>query len=503
MERVGLIDLGSNTARLAIYDVYEGGYFSVVEETKEQIKLGETETGGNLKPTRVLQAITTVKAFKKRCAVYNVEKILAYTTAAVRNAKNQKTFLSDMFAASGVRFTVLSEEEEANRDYYGVINTIEVPKGVICEIGGGSIKLVLYNRRNVIQRLVLPFGAVTLANMFVKEDTSPQKSCELIEEYVKEQLSPIAWLKEIEEDYQLIGVGGSIRSLAKINRKIKKYPMEMVHNYHIEYNDFDYIYNMIKPFDLEKASKIKGLSAARADVFPCALAAIKAFLDFTGFKKITCCSCGIREGIMFNYAMPTTQDKPIVDILGHSIQTQIRKWNLDPAHSEHTFNLAVQLFKQLRVLHKFPRAYVRVLRIASMLYECGKVVKFYDFGKHTSYMLLKSNLYGAPHNDIVLASYICEMYSKEDTSYTEWARYNTILTPEDLEASKKLAVMLQLAVALDVTRGALVTEINCDVLGDSVIMKTEVEGDASLEVKEAVRWALEFKRVFKKNLEII
>jgi len=95
------------------------------------------------------------------------------------------------------------------------------------------------------------------------------------------------------------------------------------------------------------------------------------------------------------------------------------------------------------------------------------------------------------------------MYSKEEASLSEWAQYKPILSDEDYEAVKKLAVILRLAEAFDKSNAGLITEINCDVLGDSVIMKTEVEGDAALEIKEANSIALEFKKVFKKNLEIL
>ena len=73
VERIGLIDLGSNTARLVIFDVLEGGYFMVADEMVEAVRLGETEIDGSLKQTRVMQAINTVKVFKKLCAVFRVD----------------------------------------------------------------------------------------------------------------------------------------------------------------------------------------------------------------------------------------------------------------------------------------------------------------------------------------------------------------------------------------------------------------------------------------------
>ena len=115
VERIGLIDLGSNTARLVIFDVLEGGYFMVADEMVEAVRLGETEIDGSLKQTRVMQAINTVKVFKKLCAVFRVDKILAVATAAVRRAKNQRTFLNEMFGSTGLKFKVVSEERTSLR----------------------------------------------------------------------------------------------------------------------------------------------------------------------------------------------------------------------------------------------------------------------------------------------------------------------------------------------------------------------------------------------------
>ena len=97
VERIGLIDLGSNTARLVIFDVLEGGYFMVADEMVEAVRLGETEIDGSLKQTRVMQAINTVKVFKKLCAVFRVDKILAVATAAVRRAKNQRIAIKAIY----------------------------------------------------------------------------------------------------------------------------------------------------------------------------------------------------------------------------------------------------------------------------------------------------------------------------------------------------------------------------------------------------------------------
>ena len=503
MEKIALIDLGSNTARLVIYEVLNGGYFIVSEERREPVRLGETEEDGSLKQTRIMQAIATLKHFKEMCTIKHVDRILAVATAAVRRASNQKTFLSDVYNATGIRITVVSPDEEANYVYQGVVNSMDIPRGLILEIGGGSTKFVYYNRRTILHTHIMPFGAVTLTNMFVSADKTPEQCTDDMVSYVREQLEQVEWFKEVDPDTQLIGVGGSCRNLARIIRKVKKYPLDMVHNFNMDIADFDYVFNMIRTLDLDKKRRIKGLSSARADVFPSALAVIKAFVDYMGFTKIVASGSGLREGVMFNYVVPQTLEKPISDTLGYSLQTFARHMGVNVTHAEQTFNLCVQLFKQLRVLHKFPRAYVKVLRVCAMMHDIGKSFKFYNHAKHTSYMILNSNLYGISHKDIVFAAMVTDVYNKEEFNCTEWAKYNTILSSEDVEAVKKLAVMLKLAIALDFGMRSAVTEVTCDVLGDSVIMKTELNGDANLELNAANNVAMDFKKVFKKNLEIL
>ncbi|MBR5250768.1 MAG: Ppx/GppA family phosphatase [Clostridia bacterium] len=505
MERIGVIDLGSNTARLVIYEVLEGGYFSTLNEVREGVRLGETEQDGSLKATRVLQAISTVKTFKRICAINKVDNIIAVATAAVRTARNQRTFLNEMFISTGVKFRVLSQEEEANLIYQGVINSMSVPKGLIMEIGGGSTKFIYYNRRNILNTLVLPIGAVTLTEKFFTEEKTPEECSLDMENYFKEQLSQHEWFKDIDPDTQLIGLGGTFRNLSKIIRKITKYPLDMTHNYNVEVSNVYSLYDNIKGLDVKQRQKIKGLSMIRADVFPSALSAVKAFLDYMNFDKIITCCSGLREGIMYNYAVPSTLEKPINDVLGHSLLTSVNHLGCDPAHAEHVFNLSMQLFKQLRVLHKFPRSYLKVLRVAAYLCDTGSVIKFYNNPKHTAYYILNSNTNGVSHKDLIMAAYMTDYYNKEDNTWNDWAKYkeHDIINEEDVAAIKKLAVILKLAVALDAGHVGAVTEINCDVLGDSVIMKTEVEGDASLEKKFASSVILDFRRIYHKNLEII
>ena len=225
MEKLGIIDLGSNSARLVIVELFGEGHFMVVDELKESVRLGQDmERDGFLKPQRVAETIRTLKMFKKLADASKVDRIIAVATAAVRRAKNQRSFLDEIQATCGIKVRVLGEEEEATLVYRGVINSMDIPKGIILEIGGGSTKIVYYNRRNMLNFVTLPFGAVTLTDLFKDDGLSPQEQAEKVEEFFTEQLSGIEWLKEVDPDVQMIGVGGSFRNIFKISKLVRKYP---------------------------------------------------------------------------------------------------------------------------------------------------------------------------------------------------------------------------------------------------------------------------------------
>lgn len=507
MEKIAIIDLGSNSARLVIAQIMDGGYFTVIDELKEPVRLAQDmEIDGFLRPGRMSSTIKTLATFRTLYESHNVDKVFAYATAAVRKAKNQKTFIEEVQNSCGIKLTVLSQEEEASFVYQGVINSMDVPKGLIVDIGGGSVKIIYYNRRVMIAQDTLPFGAVTATEKFSKLPL-PEERALAIEDYVKSFLEKMDWLSTLDPETKLIGVGGSLRNLGKISRRLKKYPLDMAHNYHIAFREFDTVYDTIKPLEIEKTARIKGLSSARADIFPAALSIMHSIINyvckFNEMDEIIIGGAGLREGVLFRYAVPSVQEKPVSDVLGHSIYTLLHRFNMNIAHAEHVFDISMQLFRQLKVLHKLPRPYVKILRIASMLHDIGMSIKYYDHCKHSMYIILNSNLYGIPQKDLITAAIVAGSHGKDGLDGLDISKYAGILNEDDIDAIKKLGVIVKIAECFDRSCGGVITGLSCDVLGDSVILKTKCEGECALEIKDAMGTVGEFKKAFKKNLEIL
>ncbi len=504
MEKIAVIDMGSNSARLILAYVLEDGHFVVFDELQETIRLGQDmERDGFLKPSRIQQAIKTLKMFRKLCDTNDVDKVYAVATNAVCRAKNQKSFLDEISSTCGFKFRVLSSDEEATLIYHGVINSLDVPKGVIFDISGSSMQFLQYSRRNVLNRATIDFGAFTLNSMFSEGERSPEENARLMEEYVQSQLEQVQWLKEIEPEFKFVGVGGSFRNLAIISQRLRRYPLSMIHNYHIGADEFQTIYDTIKVLPVDKRAKIKGIDSSRADIFVAALASVKAVINVTQFNEIVISEHGIRDGILLNHAVPSTLEKPMSDIVAYSVYTQLHFCQQNIKHCEQVCNLSIQLYKQLRVLHKLPIMYVKVLRVAALMHDIGASLKYYAHNKHSFYFILNSNLFGLSHREMLLIAFIAEGHHPTEFNLQEWAKYRDILKEEDLAAVLKLSVILRIAESLDRSMSSGIKSINCDVLGDSVIMKTESEGDCSLEIKDALSARQDFARAYKKNLDIL
>ncbi len=504
MEKIAVISLGTTKIDLILANVLPTGNYVVFDEMSETIKISQDmEKDGFIKPVRIAEAISILKMYKTICDVNKVSNTIAVAVHNVKVIKNQRSFFEEIYNTCGFKFKILTEEEEVNSLYAGVINTLDIPKGVIFDIRGGSTYIVQYNRRTIVNQAIVPMGAYTLTQLFENTKEAPETICSRMVELFKNELKAYDWLKNVDEEYSFIGVGGAFANIGKLSRKIKKYPLDLAHNYPMTKKDFDSVYDLIKTLDLDKSKKIKGLPSERADILASGICIAKALLDTSLLQEFVISDKGGNEGLILQYAAPITNEKPISDLLGFSLDSINSFYDKKEDNAKQVGELALILFRQLKVLHKLSRGYLKVLRIASMMHDCGKRIKFYDHAKNSFNIIINSDILGVTQREIVLAAFVCASQESNDFSLTDWIKYKDILTEEDLAAVKRLAIIVRIAEALDKTHRNIIQDVSCDVLGDSVIMKTIVTGDASIEIREALKASFDFKKAYGKNLEVL
>ncbi len=506
-EKIALLELSPRSVKLVLAWYIPNTSFEVFDTFCEPAKIYEDiNRDGFIKPTQIADVVRVVKMYRKLCDSFKITKAIAYATPAFREAKNHYGFLEELEIASGFKIRLMQEQDEVVSVYNGVINTLDAPKGVIFYIEDEYTQIIHYSRKTIINSVTIQFGAETLATLFLDSAGNPEQQMEEMAKFFKERvIEETPWLREIDvEEFKYVGVGDVFRSMGKISRMGKKYPLDLAHAYVMDKQDFGDVYNAIKKLDLDKRSRIRGISEKSAGTIACGLAMVRAIIEAFDIERFMISVSDMSTGVLFHQCVPVTMEKPIVDVVMYSLFANLCYYPVNATNSTYVYYLATILFRQLRVMHKLGRQYIRALKVASFLYDSGSRIRFHPNRKDALEVILNSQIFGVSHSDLVIAAFIAASQNSEEFSLPEWVRYKDIVREEDLTAVKKLAVILKIAVALDRSQQGNVVDLVCDVLGDSVIMKTVTNGqDISFELECAKEAAVDFKKVFGKNLELL
>ncbi len=501
MNRLAVFELGVNDVKLTIFKYTQNGFFAIEQQIVEPVKLTQDmERDGYIKPARIQETIGVLKNFRKIVDNAKIEQHICFTDPSIANARNQIAFLDEVYKTVSLYFKVLTVEEQISALHSAILYSFAMTRGVIIQIGDYSTQLIKFNRRVVSNSVSLPFGIANLLNKFDEKNMAARM--DKVVEYVSKELKKLDWLYNLEEDCEFIGVGEVFLSLGKLSRKATHYPLDVAHNYEVTTPSFQSIYNLVRGLDIDKAKKLKGISEKRADVIAVGMAIAKAMFNEFVTNGIKVSTNGEMYGIVAKNLLGQTGEKPLLDILGYSLSANNEFYPTN-INIDSNYSIAVILYKQLKVLHKLTRPYVKVLRIAASMCMSGKRISFENYQKNNFHVILNSSIYGASHKDIVLAAFVASSQNIDDFSLNEWVRYKDIVSDEDLDAVRKLAIIIKMATMLNITNSNTVKDIACDVLGDTVILKTEVEKDATLEISQAMSCAGDFKKVYGKNLQIL
>lgn len=502
MRKIAIMDIGSNNARLILVYIYDNGSYRIADQLKEPVRLiSDMGHDSIIKPRRIQQLIKTIHMFKRLCVANGVDQMFSYCTAAVNRAANQRSFLDEVYATTQIQLEVLSGEKEGTLTFQGVMNTMDIDNGVIMDMGGGTTQLVHFEKRAIKNIVSLPFGTVTLTELFGLADKVKQEQIDAIEDFYRQQLEAVGWLENVK-GLPLIGVGGSFRNLGKIMRMKTKRDIGTLHNYAIRAKEIDALYENMCKLDLDRRMKIKGLSNERADIFLAAFAAIKTTVKYLECADIYVSCCGLREGIMFEQIDPQLAVRPVQHVLDYSLQNVLGLFQENINHANNVAKLSMLMFEQLRQLHKLPNSYMRIIKTAATLHDIGTVIKYHDHHKHSFYLILNSNIYGLTHREHLMSAFVALAHRKDDVK-KECMRYSDMITNDDLLIIYRLAVLVRIAESFDRAMDGIIESVACDILGDSVIMKTQTDSDASLEIKDALTCGDMFKKAYGKNLVIL
>ena len=502
MQRIAIIDIGSNSARLVISHIYKNGAYNMVYNQKEALRLSQKVDGQNLLTEEAFTStLDTMRSFAHMCKIYQADKTIAVATAAIRNASNGPELVAKVAEQTGIQLHIISGKTEAYISYLGVINTLDVKNGIIFDLGGGSTELILFKNRKILESVSLPLGAVNTTGMFNTRNEMPPNVYNDLNAFVMSRLAQYPWLKQ--SNLPLIGVGGTARTVAKIIQRAKKYPATKIHNYSYPIQTFRSFFNKLCLTNLEQRKKISGLSTERSDIILAGSSIISCLLEATGAKKLITSGCGLREGLFYDY-YSKSNNVPLIakNILERSRENTLRLFESDTAHARHITKLALAMFDGWMELHKVRKSNRRLLETAALLHDIGITINFYSHARHSAYMIQNAKLFGLTHKEQIITSAIAGWHNGISKNYFKSRFYKEMLTENNWKLINKLSLLLALAESLDYSEMRMVHTLTPSFNKKNALLTLHAEHYPTIEMHQLKNHLSWFKKAFGVELKV-
>lgn len=494
--RIGIIDIGSNSIRLAIYELHKTGAYRVISEFKESARLSQRiGPDGGLPPAEIQNIVRILSHFKRICDAHGVTDYRAAATAAIRNATNAREITDILSKQSGFPIEILSGEDEARLGFLGMILTMDIPDGFLVDIGGGSTEISLFRNRKLLHSVSFPFGAVNTTRKFAPNGEFQAEQLHGIRQMVQQALSEHSWISQ-SPGLPLVGLGGGVRTLGKINQRKRKYSLPITHNYVVSPADMDELALWLPSLPGERRKKVDGLSKDRYDIIVPGLIILQTIFQAAGALQYVVSGAGLRDGLFFeSFCSPDTGH---VHIAERSAEHFLSLHSTAPkAHITRVNKTALKLFDVLAQTRQQPydSRHRLCLSVASKLYRIGASVQYYQFPKHTFHMIAYTRIDGLTHRELLLCALIATYKAKNRTHHAV-LQHKDIISDSDIEQICKLGTLVRLAVALDASETQALELESASIEGSSMTLHLKRNHDPSAEYREIEGLQKEFKKIW-------
>jgi exopolyphosphatase / guanosine-5'-triphosphate,3'-diphosphate pyrophosphatase len=507
VERLAVIDLGSNSFRLVVF-MASGGWWRRTDEIYEPVRIGEGLAGsGRLGEEPMRRALATLDVFAHFCRAAGLTQpsglraserrshrsaiggaIDAVATSAIRDAENADGFLELAREHTSLPIRVLSREQEARYGYIAAVNSTTLTDGCVLDLGGGSLQLV-----RVVDRLAHELGSWRLGAVRMTERFLPangpakRRQIDELREHVARELEQAEWLSRAAP--RLVGIGGTVRNLAAAVQRASGLPSNGVQAMIVSNAALEELVERLAVLPASQRSSIPGIKPARADLILAGAIVVQGALLAGGFDGLEVTEAGLREGVFFERLLadrppghialgagehtarpsasrrvPTGSALPPIpdarpplfaDLRRTSVLNLAAQYRPDAAHTDHVAVLALAMFDELARLglHDGDPVERELLWAACMLHDIGMSVDYDDHHKHSRYLILNGGLPGYSPIEVAIVAQAARYHRK---GMPEPGPLAALFGPGDAARLDRCAVLLRLAEDLERSRDQLV-----------------------------------------------
>ncbi len=455
---VAVVDIGSNSVRLVVYDGLRRAPSAVFNE-KILAGLGRgVALTGKLAEDGIDRALRALSRFAALMRQIGVEEVFAVATAAAREASNGRAFISEAEAILGCRIEILSGKREAKLAASGVMSAIPDADGVVGDLGGGSLELIDVQKGKIRDGITLPLGPLQLIDL---SGGSLKKAAGIIDEALKK-----AKLLSGLKGRDFYAVGGTWRNLARLQMTQAGYPLNIIHHYALPRDGAQAVANLVGGLSATSLKDIKAVSRNRADTLPFGALALSHLLEASKPKNVVFSAFGVREGIIHAKLKKRKRDD---DPLLSGCWDFARRYARSPDHELELVDWSDAFFAGLG---KETDAQRRLRHAACLLADIGWRTHPDYRGSRSLTIISQASLVGVDHpGRIFLALTIFFRYEGPGTSGAP-QDFVRLVDEEMLDRARRIAATLRLAYNLTAAMPGILPDIGLKAADGKVLQLT-------------------------------
>lgn len=500
--KFGAIDVGTNSIHMIMAEISPEGDFQVLGRDKEMVQLGKGGFRDHYLTAAAMDAGAAALArFMKMARLKGIGRLRAVATSAVREARNGGNFVERVRRELGMELHVLPVNEEARLIYLAVRHAMGLSEQdeLICDIGGGSVEVIVGNVRRHTHLFSAKLGGLRLAELFLKSDPPRLGERRALRRHIQVALDDLEERLGERRFSRCICTSGSFECMARIiahqrGAKTADAPTQLV----VPRAALKELLNRIVGMKREDRLKIPEIDPKRVDSLIPAITTLLTIGRMFHVEVFEYCDLALREGIIIDHiansrahllARATWPDPRTRSVIQLAERCGYRR-----SHAEQVQRLSLSLFDQLAALHGLDQAHRSLLGYACLLHDVGYLIGHRGHHKHSYYLIRNGSLQGFSDMEIELIANLARYHRKgrprkRDYSYSHLDRPSRI-------AFRRLIPLLRLANALDRTHYSVVQEVRCDLKEDRVELHVRSDKEMELELWTARREKALFEREY-------
>ncbi len=450
-----IIDVGSNSGRMVVFRLREGEHLDVVDDARAPLRLARELRGSDLLGAdAIARTIEALHDFRAVAAGAGATRIVAVATSAVREASDGAELL-DAAARMGVPLHVIAGDVEARLGFLGAMHDLPVTSGFTVDVGGGSIEITRFTERKLDATWSLPLGSLRVSDRFLEHDPPSEKELAKLRKHVASSLDD-AGVVELRKGEDLVGIGGTVRNLAKIDLRRSDAALRLLHVFELTDRRLGAIVEDLAERSMRRRAQVPGLNPDRADTIVGGGVVVQGVMAHLGARRVVISSRGLREGLALDAddrgVAPAAFVRSIsVATLAARFATWVHATGLRRA------SIATRLHEALEP--EAPGAIAEMLGHAAMLLDVGRAIDYYDRFEHAADIVVAADLAGFTHGDLATLATILRGAADDERE----GALAGLIEPGDRTAVTRAASILALA---DELNRRIVPEVPAPVTGN-------------------------------------